>query len=53
LAAEGATGAIGAFTASIGVLLGAVAVAVGVIAALAFIIKEVYNSSAEGKLKKA
>lgn len=53
LAAEGAAGAIGAFTASIGVLLGAVAVAVGVIAALAFIIKEVYNSSAEGKLKKA
>lgn len=53
LAAEGAAGAIGAFTASIGVLLGAVVVAVGVIAALAFIIKEVYNSSAEGKLKKA
>lgn len=53
LAAKGAAGAIGAFTASIGVLLGAIAVAVGVIAALAFIIKEVYNSSAEGKLKKA
>ena len=53
LAAEGAAGSIGAFTASIGVLLGTVAIAVGVIAALAFIIKEVYNSSAEGKLKKA
>ena len=53
LAAAGAAGSIGAFTASIGVLLGTVAIAIGVIAALAFVIKEVYNSSAEGKLKKA
>lgn len=53
LAAAEAAGSIGAFTASISVLLGTVAIAIGVIAALAFIIKEVYNSSAEGKLKKA